>query len=453
MRLSSCVVWSLGLLAVPRVGSAQEVGGEAAPAPPVQASPGTPGNVGGQSPSIPAGPPSISPIPGPAGGADLDAHLPSSSRSLTDISQGDSFDLGNYRTGDAVTIKGNPDAPGILADEVQGSTGVYLVKRGDTLSSISQGVYGQPWMWPKLWSVNPQIQNPHWIYPGDQVRLSGNTAPAAKESRTLGALGFQGLTKAVPPSTVFLRQLGYIDDPKEGILGELVGAHEPVQLMSEGNIVYLVIREGQRVEVGQSLTVFRPSRRPPSVKGARKPPGEIIAIKGTIKIDKFDPETRIARGRIVESLDIIERGAHVGRVERAFDVVAPRKASENVSSRVLTSMYPHVLMGQHQVVFIDKGHNDGLERGNRLFVIRRGDTWRRTLDTASSEARASIKLDSAESLQFELAPLRGDEQKFPEEVVAELRVIETHKFSAFAVITESKTEVLPGDRAVARSGF
>jgi hypothetical protein len=389
----------------------------------------------------------------PAAGTEVDGHLPSSSRSVADINRGDSFDLRGQVAGGPVTMRGNPDAPGILADEVQGSTGVYLVKRGDTLSSISQGVYGQPWTWPKLWSLNPQIQNPHWIYPGDQVRLSGTSAPATNEPRTLGALQFQGLSKTVPPNTVFLRQLGYIDDPNEGILGELVGAHEPVQLMSDGNTVYLVIREGQRVEVGQSLTVFRPSRRPPTVRGARKPPGQIIAIKGTIKVEQFDAKTRIARGKIVESVDIIERGAKVGRVERAFDVVPPRKATKDVTSRVLTSMYPHVFMGQHQVVFIDKGLNDGLQRGNRLFVIRRGDTWRRTLETASGEARASIKLDSPDSLQFEYAPLHGDEQDFPEEVVAELRVIETHKFSAFAVISESATEILPGDRAVARIGF
>lgn len=388
----------------------------------------------------------------PAPGTDLEAHLGSSSQARVDINQGDTFDFGPGSSA-AGTLRGNADAPGILADEVQGNTGVYLVKAGDTLSRISQQVYGQPWMWPKLWSLNPQIQNPHWIYPGDQIRLTGAVTPAARSALTLGANSLGGLRKSVPPGTIFLRRLGYIDDPNANIMGEVVGAVEAVQMMSEGQRAYLVMRPEHPVKVGQLLSVFSPSRRPPVVKGARRPPGQIVAIKGSAKIEFYDPETKIARARLTESLDVIERGMKVGLVGREFPVVAPVPATKNVSSRVLTSMYPHVFFGQHQVVFIDRGKNDGLSRGNRLFVIRRGDTWRRTLDTATITARSRIKMDVPESLQVENTPLRGDEQKFPEEVVAELRIIETHKFSAFAVVSESSTEILPGDRAVARSGF
>lgn len=435
---------------------AQDVGGEAPPAAP--AAPSEPAS-DGQTTGRVVLPPNINTTrtvinPGlPAPGTNLEGHLGSSSQALSDISQGDRFDLNSKQGPGVATLRGNPDAPGLLADEVRGGTGVYLVKRGDTLSSISQGLYGHPAMWPKLWSLNPQIQNPHWIYPGDQIRLEGfATAPAARQVRTLGS-GFQSSSKTVPPSTVFLRQMGYIDDPRQGILGEVVGAKAPVQLLAEGDTAYVVMREGQKAAKGDRLTVFRSIRRVPKIDGARRPPGSIIAIQGTIKVQDFDPKTRVVRGEIVESLDVIERGAKVGHIARDFVVIPPKRANRNVSARVLTSLYPHVLVGQNQVVFIDRGHHDGLERGNRLFVIRRGDTWRRTLDTAADDARARIKLQVEQPLQVEMAPLHGDEQQFPEEVVGELRVVETQKFSAFAVVTESATEIVPGDRAVVRSGF
>ncbi len=47
----------------------------------------------------------------------------------------------------------------------------YVVKKGDTLWDISAVFLKQPWLWPKLWRLNPEINNPHLIYPGDELRL------------------------------------------------------------------------------------------------------------------------------------------------------------------------------------------------------------------------------------------------------------------------------------------
>lgn len=382
----------------------------------------------------------------------VDAHLPSSSQSKLDINQGDTFDF-RQGQGGVTVMRGSKGAPGIIAHETKGSTGIYIVQPGDTLSKISQNVYEQPWMWPKLWSLNPQIQNPHWIYPGDQIRLTGAASGLPGQTRTLGGGGGPLRGQLVPDDTVFLRQLGYIDDPAKGIKGEVVGAIEPVQLMSHEQRVYIVLRPGEQVEVGQRMTVFREVRDPPKVRDSRRPPGKLVKLQGSVEIEYVNLKTRIVRARVVESTDVIERGAKVGFVEHEHRVVPPKKAGKDVVARVLTSMYPHAMMGKDQVVFIDRGKVDGLEAGNRLFVTRRGDTWRRTLGTSTRFARTRINMESAEPLELEAVPMHGDEQDFPEEVVAELRIIRAHEFSALALVTASKVEVLPGDRAVARSGF
>ena len=60
----------------------------------------------------------------------------------------------------AEELKINDDAPK-----------TYVVKKGDTLWDISSTFLSQPWLWPKLWRLNPEINNPHLIYPGDIISL------------------------------------------------------------------------------------------------------------------------------------------------------------------------------------------------------------------------------------------------------------------------------------------
>lgn len=394
-----------------------------------------------------APPPFTYPVP-----VDPNSHLPSSSRARIDINEGDRFD---FEAGPEPppAVRGNPDAPAITARSAEARAGLYVVQPGDTLSGISQRVFGQPWMWPKLWSYNPQIQNPHWIYPGDQLRLSRHaTAGPFKDSVTLGA-GLGGQPQLLEPDTVRLQYLGYIDDPRRGVVGQVVGARKPVQLMAQGNEVYFEIKPEQQVSEGQELSIFRPVREPPRVQGSRKPPGKLVAILGTVRVDYIHPEAKLARGVITESTDVIERGALVGELGRRYQLVAPVAARADVNARVLTSLYPHTFVAKHQVVFIDRGAKDGLVAGNRLFVLRRGDTWRRTLETANDAARSSLDLLSDDPLQVEMTPLLGDEQQFPEEVVAELRVVKVHPYSSLAVVSESEVEIVPGDRAVSRTGF
>jgi hypothetical protein len=338
---------------------------------------------------------------------------------------------------------------------------IHLVRRGDTLWDLCNHYYQNPWAWPKVWSYNPQIANPHWIYPGDQVRLTSAVGGGAQQALSVGnrktaTLGSGGgpvqRRPTVDKDTIFLRDQGYIGDPKRDVWGELVGSDEEQMMLADGNHVVLMLRRDVNVAKGQELTVFNSVRQPEKVAGARRPPGEIVAIRGTVKIIDFDPETHMARAMLNESVDVVERGSKVGPVGRRFDVVPPVKTSAKVSARVLTSIYPNVYIARDQIAFIDKGSEDGLLQGSRLFVLRKGDSWHASLTTSAPMQRRRMLINSSEEADDEDTPLSDKEDKFPEDTIAELRVLRTEKFSSIALVVESKREVVSGDLAVTRAG-
>jgi len=49
----------------------------------------------------------------------------------------------------------------------------YTIQKGDTLWDLSEHFFDSPWIWPDLWQKNQAILNPHWIYPGDRIRVYG----------------------------------------------------------------------------------------------------------------------------------------------------------------------------------------------------------------------------------------------------------------------------------------
>ncbi len=384
----------------------------------------------------------------PAPGTDINANLPSSSRPLTaGSSSGDSFDLGG---GPNETMRGNSSSEPILNRGKPGLPDSHTVEKGDTLWELSARYYRDPYKWPEVWSFNPQVQNPHWIYPGDQLRMRprGGTSPYDLLS---GAVDYGGAQ--VPRGTVFLRNQGYIGDPKNDTWGMVVGGFEDQELFSFGNHIYMILRPGVEVQPDQRLTLFRRVRKPRRAPGARQPAGEIVKVLGTVKIESFDKEKRVARGKVTESLDLIERGASVGPVGRKFDIVAPARSEVDVWATVLDSFYPRVFYGRHQVAFIDKGSEDGLVPGNRLFAIRRGDQWRETKLVSRRIGKRRMVVDVPEWTRHEPIPFEGQESDFPEEVVGELRVIRTQRYTSLCVVIESPYEMEIGEKLVARKGY
>jgi len=339
-----------------------------------------------------------------------------------------------------------------------GDKEVHVVAEGDTLWDLSESYFGSPWHWPELWSFNPEITNPHWIYPLDQLRLSPQSLEqdqavakvrieggVSEKPASAGVLSGTETASSVvvpremwKPGVVFLRDEGYLDTAAMRTVGQIIGGPEEHMLLSPSDQLYVRFRNDQKVNAGDSYAIFRTMKPAEREEGEQ---GTLVRLLGTVVVRSYDPGKRVARGLLTDAIDPIERGMFVAKVDRRFDLVEPKRNEANVVAHIVASVQPRTLLGWGNVVFLDVGEGHGIRPGNRFFVVRRGDTW-----------LGSLTVEPTEIGNVQDVP-KYDASVLPKEVVAELRVIKVRKHTTIAVLTRSDTDVTFGDVAEMRVGF
>ncbi len=130
----------------------------------------------------------------------------------------------------------------------------YVVKRGDTLWDIAGRFLQRPWLWPEIWQANPQIANPHLIYPGDVISLAYlnrvTAEPGPREEAPINAIP---LSEVEP----FLKDLRVVDAFEH--LPYVVGLEEDRLRATQGQVAY--IRGLPSAAPGQRYAVVRPTVR------------------------------------------------------------------------------------------------------------------------------------------------------------------------------------------------
>ena len=130
----------------------------------------------------------------------------------------------------------------------------YVVKRGDTLWDISAKFLKKPWLWPEIWQANPQIKNPHLIYPGDVLSLAYlDRVTLQAGPRSEAPIG------AIPLSDIepFLKNLRVTDSFEQ--LPRVVGLEDDRLRSSGGQMIYTLGLDG--AQVGQRFAILRPTLR------------------------------------------------------------------------------------------------------------------------------------------------------------------------------------------------
>ena len=134
----------------------------------------------------------------------------------------------------------------------------YVVKKGDTLWDIAARFLKKPWLWPEIWQANPQVQNPHLIYPGDVLSLA-YLDRVTPQARVEPGPRQEAPINAVPLSAIepFLKNLNIVDSFKE--LPYVVSLEDGRLRASAGQHAY--VRGLVGAQTGQRYMVVRPTMR------------------------------------------------------------------------------------------------------------------------------------------------------------------------------------------------
>ncbi len=271
------------------------------------------------------------------------------------------------------------DTSGILNPNAPKS---YTVKRGDTLWGIASMFLRDPWLWPEVWYINPQVQNPHLIYPGDtlalaygsdgrpQVRLA--QAGAVRLDPRLRSAPLEGAIPTIPYAAIaaFLSRPTVLTKEQVRDAAHVIAFREEHVVAGTGHEVYisdLKAAPNSRysiVHIGDEL------RDPDD--------GRLLGYEGI-----YTATALVARpGNPTKALLIdAARETLQGDKVLAADLDVPlnfmlRAPRNEVHGRIISVIDGTYSIGQYQIVVINRGKRHGIDAGQVLAVDQQGATIR-----------------------------------------------------------------------------
>ena len=321
---------------------------------------------------------------------------------------------------------------------------IHTVARADTLWDISELYLGTAWVWPSIWQDNQRIENPHLIFPGDQIWISAYEMrrvseaeaaslianapdiapqpPAAQGSSVAEQVATERPLAALPVAPRVLRvsareTSGLVTPGQLEVSASIVGKVSARTLLAQEDEVYVGLGEGS-TEIGEEFTVVR-TRDEVRDPDTGELLGYHVEILGWLEIENVFPETSLASIRM-----------STGEIE-VEDRLIPRRplppqiplqpSPESVDGKISFFPQQRVLMGFNDFVYLNRGSLDGLEVGSPLEVYRLGYT---ASETSRSNEGVAV----------------------PDRQVAGMVVVRVDTQAAVALVTSTDTELAIGDR-------
>jgi hypothetical protein len=323
-----------------------------------------------------------------------------------------------------------------------GTPDYYTVQPGDTLWEISSKFLGNAYYWPRLWSINDYITNPHWIYPGNRIvfRMGTLIEPPQVELET-GGPSRDGYVVETKPLAEVGAECGpdvRFDMPRDartyiapGFLSEkddldVYGVVEKARgiqtFLSERDQLYLKLEDPDAYECGDVVSVFRRVKKKVKHPDGRARFGGLYRVVAEAKIvhRHEDYVTAIVQQSYAE----VQRGDLVGPavpVSVEIEVAKPKGDIEaTLIERVADESFS---LSTGETVFLDRGRGDGVRVGNTFYITEQRD----------------------EHIDY-----KKEDDELPHAVIGRIVVVRVDEYTSTAVVTDASKNVLIGNRLTQR---
>ena len=330
-----------------------------------------------------------------------------------------------------------------LSELAPNAPDTYTVKSGDTLWAISGLFLKSPWRWPELWGMNTdQIRNPHLIYPGQVLMLIKSDGRARLQvGRDVGGAPggtvklsprvraeslYDGSIAAIPQHLIepFLNEAVVLNGNELATAPRVISAQENRVWMSKGDLAYA---RGTMAPDQQAYRVFREPKplRDPVTKEVL---GYEAVFVGTADLTRAGSGAG-TKDEVPATLTItqvrqeVQAGDRLAPVPpRGYTSYVPHAPAGALDGRIVSIYGDAINAGPNQIVALNKGQRDGLERGHVLALWHAG----RIVRDPTTPRREEVRL--------------------PDERQGQLFVFQVFDRVSYALILSSDGAVVPGDR-------